>query len=231
MFDIIQKKIAAARYLLAPYKMSYSQCAEDLLLAQACKALGITKPFYVDIGANDPVLLSNTYLFYRQGCRGICVEPNPVLCAKIRSKRPYDIAIEAGMGASLGSADYYMFDKHVLNTFSKIEAAESVKMGYPIKRTAVAELIDFSSIVEKYKIDRIDILSLDIEGLDLDILKTIDYEAVRPKLICVETKKFTDRVGDMSGSETAAFLKGKGYALLCSTLLNTIFVDSHEQKS
>ena len=66
------------------YSKSYAQCAEDLIIRFAFDQMGIRKPVYLDIGAHDPIFLSNTYLFYKKGSRGVCVEPNPMLCKILR---------------------------------------------------------------------------------------------------------------------------------------------------
>ncbi len=69
------------------YRKSYSQLGEDLIVRYLFDDLKIDKPTYIDIGANDPYILSNTAFFYKSGCKGINIEPNPVLCKKIRNKR------------------------------------------------------------------------------------------------------------------------------------------------
>ncbi|MFM6249337.1 MAG: hypothetical protein ACKPEQ_09345, partial [Dolichospermum sp.] len=58
--------------------ISYSQCGEDLIINFIFNNLGIINPSYLDIGAHHPTYLSNTYSFYRKGCQGVCVEPDPV---------------------------------------------------------------------------------------------------------------------------------------------------------
>src|SRR5687767_14108710 len=79
-------------------KVSYAQCGEDLIVDYVFTALGVQGPTYLDIGANDPVSLSNTYLFYRRRCAGVCVEPNPPLCEAFRRKRPRDHCLNVGVG-------------------------------------------------------------------------------------------------------------------------------------
>lgn len=198
-------KINAVKYILGPkYKKSYSQCGEDLVVGRILKNLGIAKPFYVDIGANDPVIYSNTYGFYKDGANGICIEPNPSLCEKIKAKRPRDIVLGMGIGEKEGSLPYFMFANHSLNTFSPKEAAGAEKKGFKMTK-------------------KIDVLSIDVEGWDLEILKSIDFTKIRPAIICTETKKYEENISETE-TPTGSFLKGKGY-LLVYNLVNSIFVD------
>src|SRR5437868_840540 len=69
---------------------SWSQCGEDLILQYLLMVLGIKTPSYLDIGAHHPTYMSNTWLFYQQGGRGVCVEPDPALYAEFPKKRPRD---------------------------------------------------------------------------------------------------------------------------------------------
>ncbi len=97
-----------------------------MIVESICGFLKIEKPTYLDIGAADPIVSNNTYLFYQQGCRGVLVEPNPAFCLKLRSARPRDTVLDVGIGTTdQAEADYYVISGHLgewLNTFSKEEA-------------------------------------------------------------------------------------------------------------
>src|SRR5436189_6164104 len=81
-------------------KTSYAQQNEDLIVADLLKWLDIKEIHYLDIGAAEPVQDSNTYLFYKQGHRGVLVEPNPAYGPKYREVRPGDKWLEVGVGIS-----------------------------------------------------------------------------------------------------------------------------------
>ena len=90
-------------------KHSWSEQGEDLIIESLRRSLGIANPTYLDIGAAEPILNSNTYLFYRKGCRGVLIEPNPTLCKALVSVRPGDRTVNAGIGFDdRTEADYYM---------------------------------------------------------------------------------------------------------------------------
>src|SRR6266700_3989274 len=112
--------------LLFPHsRLVYAQAGEDIILASLFYRLNIEKPTYLDIGANHPAFISNTYYFYLRGSRGVCIEPNPRLFEKIRKVRPYDNVLNIGIGLDeKAEADFYLFPEHAhgLSTFSKKEA-------------------------------------------------------------------------------------------------------------
>ena len=106
-------------------KISYSQCGEDLIVDfLLTHMLKIEKPVYLDIGAHHPWSLNNTMLFYKRGCTGINIEPDPVLFADFPRFRSKDININKGVGFAgyPAIADFYIMSYKALNTFSKAEA-------------------------------------------------------------------------------------------------------------
>ncbi len=109
--------------------MSYAQAGEDVIVNFFFAHLKVTDISYLDIGAYDPVLINNTYFFYRQGHRGVLVEPNVAMCEKLRAVRPEDATLEAGIGIDKpGEADYYVMSEPSWNTFDKAEAEHQVKV-------------------------------------------------------------------------------------------------------
>ena len=116
-------------------KTSFAQQGEDLIVESICGHLGIPIRTYLDIGAFDPTVANNTYFFYKKGCRGVLVEPNPALCRTLERYRPRDTVLNVGIGASeAAAADYYLLadanqDLDQLNTFSKVESDRIVGAG------------------------------------------------------------------------------------------------------
>lgn len=75
--------------------------------------MGIKKPSYIDIGAHHPYEISNTAIFYMNGCRGVNVEANPNLIDEFYKERPDDINICCGVGNHPGKMPFYMIDEKV----------------------------------------------------------------------------------------------------------------------
>lgn len=203
--------------------------------------LGIKTPRYLDIGANEPVALSNTYRLYTRGSRGVCVEPNPVLAAKLVEKRKGDTVLQSGVAYNESrEADYFVFPHalHGLNTFSREEARFWEETGNSeigrskVEKVIRMKLIDINELMEKYFTNGPDFVSLDVEGLDLDILKTIDFNRYRPHAFCIETLRFEKDDKESKNEEIIRFMTGKGYFIYADTYINTIFChrDSYKKR-
>lgn len=203
---------------------SYAQQGEDLILLNLLHSLGVFKPRYLDIGAYHPTISSNTYLFYLLGARGVLVEPNPAMATMIRELRPRDIVIDAGVGVGEArSAEYFLFpDRPQLNTFSREQAEKHERSGLRVERMSDMPLRPVTEIIDEHFQTAPDLLSIDVEGLDLSILESMDLERTRPLALCVETLVFGTHgvVG-----EIADLLRKHDYVVRGGTFVNTIFVD------
>ena len=93
------------------HKKSYSQCGEDLIVKFIFDSLSIAKPSYIDIGAHDPFLISNTALFHELGSRGINIDPDDNLLEKIKAVRPEDINLNIGVGPEKSTMDLYIMSE------------------------------------------------------------------------------------------------------------------------
>jgi hypothetical protein len=206
---------------------SFAQCGEDIIMAWLLtKApVQLEKPTYLDIGTWEPIQSNNTYIFYLMGGRGVLVEPNPALADVIRQERPEDKLLTVGIGyTDATEADYWMFNNAQVNTFDKA-SAEQVMKEFRVKLEKVVKLplVNINRVIDEHLNGKTpDALSIDTEGHDLPILKTLDFERYRPKLICVETIIVTKFRRD---PEINRFLESKGYEVWGQTFANTIFLD------
>lgn len=211
-----------------PGTTSYSQCGEDLIIKHVlCEYLGIKNPSYLDIGAHHPTYLSNTYLFYERGSQGVCVEPDPFLFAQIEIERKRDTCLNVGVGFSEAtSADLYIMSCRTLNTFSKEEAERYQSYGtHRIQEVVKLPLLSVNSILDKYFASGPDFVSLDVEGMDFEILKSFDFSKFRPPVFCVETLSYAEDQSARKIEEIMALMRSKGYFSYADTYINTIFVD------
>ncbi|MBL0133474.1 MAG: hypothetical protein IPP79_05415 [Chitinophagaceae bacterium] len=133
---------------------SFSQAGEDQIVRYLFTSLNISRPTFLDIGTNDPIIGNNTYSLYLRGSRGVCVEPDNRLCDKIKRVRPEDILLRMGVGLEAnGEADLYVFpDKyHSWNTFSKNDADKKVyESGIKVLKIDKVPLITINEIVNLY---------------------------------------------------------------------------------
>jgi FkbM family methyltransferase len=208
-------------------RRSFAQQGEDLILYNLLHhELKLETPTYLDIGAGDPVLSNNTYALYCTGSRGVLVEPNPVLVEKLKTVRPGDVVVAAGIGLKATTeADYYVIrGRWPLNTFSREDVAELRRQSTedPVEKVIKLPLIQINRLIADHFQHAPDLLSIDIEGMDLAVLRSLDFRAHRPAAICAETKKPW-----MSHDRTpiARLLRPKNYVACAGSLYNTIFVD------
>lgn len=207
-------------------KISYSQIGEDLIVDYLFNSLNINNPTYLDIGTNQPISNNNTYLFYTKNCKGVCIEPNIDMCKLIRKKRPNDTLLNIGIGLSdTQAADFYLFPG-LLNGWSTFSQEEALKRqnesGITPQKISIA-LKPINEIIEKYFDPYPNFISIDVEGLDMDILKSIDFQQYQPEVICVETIIFSTTNSETKLLSIIEFLDSKGYLAYADTHVNTIF--------
>lgn len=206
-------------------RVSYAQFGEDLVLFSLLVMLKIEKPTFLDIGAYDPVISNNTYFLYHyMGGRGVLIEPNPDFVPAYQKWRPEDKFLSAGIGITDDpSADYHMFEDAQANTFDPQQKDKLVKAGKKFLRTVKVPLVNINrAIAEQLGGKTPDVLSIDIEGLDFEVLKTLDWKKYRPKIVCAETLITLTK---QHRKETTALMEGLGYEVRGMTFPNTLYVD------
>ncbi len=204
---------------------SYSQSGEDIILSNLFENQKIG--FYVDVGAYHPKFYSNTYYFYKRGWRGINIDAAPQSMKLFKKVRPRDINVEAAVSNEKRTLKFFMFDGDFkyINTFSEEFAR---KLGY--KNVVEIQTTTLEEILDKYMPEgqEIDILSVDVEGLDYEVLLSNNWEKYRPKVIVVEILDLLTKEGitveDILKSKIYKFLKEKNYEFFAKTSCNAIFV-------
>ena len=227
------KKLAPQQFLPDYSGLSFSQCGEDRILSFLFGFLQIARPRYLDVGTCHPCSMNNTYLFYLQGADGVCVEPNPDLVSLIKEKRPRDVILNVGVSPDgAGECRYFMFGEPCLNTFDAGEAEARTRSGkYSLIRELSVPVVSLGSIIAEHFKDGLDLLSLDAEGLDLSLLRSLDYQMTRPLAICVETVGYSETLAKPKSPEVTSFLTSAGYAVFADTFVNTIYVDLRQTGS
>ncbi|WP_217577331.1 FkbM family methyltransferase [Mesorhizobium sp. GbtcB19] len=201
---------------------TYAQHGDDLAVLNIFKRLGIEKPSYLDVGAYHPFDLSNTALLYERGSRGIVVEPNEALFDAFADARPEDRFLCVGVAPTWGTLPFYHVDADPGRfTFDKATAME---LG--ITRTEQVSVCTLNEIVAR-ELDGIwpDLLSLDIEGLDVDVLRSADFGQSPPKVVIVEA----DNGSGSNAAELSALMAVKGFVLHSWCGSNMIFVRAADQ--
>jgi len=173
------KSLTAAKYAI----VSYSQFAEDLLL-QNFFGFFESELRYLDIGAFHPINHSNSYLSYLKGCIGMAVEPNPQMSGLWAKYRPKDKFMNLAISPnSSGQLQYYMnSDSPGLNYVSPDLEMKEHFTRCTLDCIAIKELL--VQYLDLYS--RLDFLTIDVEGLDFELLKAFPFDRVRPRAIVIE---------------------------------------------
>jgi FkbM family methyltransferase len=199
---------------------SFSQEGEDLILSQFF--YGKNKGFFVDIGAHHPIQFSNTYKFYLKGWRGINMDAMPGSMAKFNLIRSEDINLELGISNSGKSSEYYMFQPSSINTFSKRLATKQMEKGYDFLNSKITNTMKLESVLDEHlpKNQNIDFLSVDVEGLELDALKSNNWDKYRPIIVLVESLELGNKIA------MDEFFHQIKYKMIAQTKNNLFYRDS-----
>lgn len=182
----------------------YSQDGEEFYLRERFE--NKKDGFYVDIGANHPYRFSNTYWAYLQGWRGINVEPDLINYELLKYIRNKDININCGISEQESQMDYYMFRENAFNTFCANEINNINNDIVGVKKIQVRRL---DTIFDEYNVKHIDFIDIDVEGMEMNVLRSIDWIKTSIDCILVEQRRMT--LLDVVQSEVCIFLESKGY--------------------
>lgn len=206
---------------------SWSQEGEDRLMDKLLdhRANG----FFVDIGAHHPRKFSNTHLFHLNGWKGINVDANPTNIDLISAERPCDTNICALVSDVSTSLEFYEFNEPAVNTCDAKLAQERIEKGY-FKLISKREITSskLSEILKKHlpSNQTVDLLSIDVEGHELQVLISNDWEFSKPEWILVECANGSDdnplntNIREILDSDVCKYLESKSYSLfgrLCRT--------------
>lgn len=208
VFSLIEIK----RILDRIFFKSYSQHKEDLIIK---KLSNNNINSFIDIGSNHPHRFNNTYHFYRQGARGLNLDPNRDLIKLFKTLRPGDISKSWGVGPQKTTKTFYQLDPDVDSSFDFKHVKRRLRAGCTLEKKYPVKIVTLTTIFKRYFPNKpVDLLNIDTEGYDYQILQGNNWNRYRPRLICIEDNSL----------KTQSFLKKLDYKLVATTPLNSIYV-------
>ncbi len=221
---LIVKKIL--RKFLTPYmwgfsstemqcsQLYFSQFGEDICIQFLLK---LKTGFYVDVGAFHPMHLSNTFRLYKNGWRGIVIDPNPIVASLFTKYRPQDIAVTCGISDCSTTSDFMLYDKPAFNCLREFDTA----VPEDLKQTAECisvQVCRLEEVLRKHHVKTVDYLNIDCEGNDLKVLQSNDWNIWRPQVVTVEDHSLC-----WQDSEIVDFMASKRYILKGRMVFTSVF--------
>jgi len=165
---------------------------------------------YVDVGCYHPIKYSNTWALYKKGWRGVNIDIDDIKIELFNMVRGNDINIECAVSNKSGTVKYYRAG--LFSQINSINPDQISEMGdYMVKEVETKTL---TSILDatKFKDQKIDLLSVDVEGHDYEVITSLDFARYNPSLIVVES--FASTLEKVEKTEVYKFLKSQDYSLV-----------------
>jgi len=221
------------RHEITTYFFSYS--GEDAILQNIFnKKITKKEPgFFVDVGAYHPFNLSNTYLFYINGWKGINIDAMPGSMKLFNRHRKRDINLELAISDKAEKLVFYQYKEDSANSFSRdfINKVETGGVDYSVKNETSINTHTLKEVLDKHRQPKqqIDFLFIDVEGMDFKVIRSNDWEKYRPKVVVVELLGHS--IKDILNNEVTQFFEKLGYEVCAKTVIwknlsSVFFIDS-----
>jgi FkbM family methyltransferase len=207
----IYKRKLAALYDATKATRSYSQHAEDVLIHDLLSRQDRLHGIYIDVGANHPTTISNTYYFYRKGFSGVCIEPNRELANLHRKFRDRDCILEIGVSDYPGVSKFHVSKTPVLSSFKDIKTEN-------LWRTEYIPVLTLDDALRELRPERVFFLSIDTEGFNWQVILGASSTLEITDLVCIEVDNEEDE------ARISAFLtEQKGFRRIKRIACNILF--------
>lgn len=199
--------IALIDFIL-PLKNSYSQYKEDSFLKNYLGNFD-KGDVYVDIGCNHPTLINNTYLFYRMGFKGICIDANYEFKYLYKIFRRNDVFLNLGVGDYCTLKYFNISKTPVLSSFNFTNLRVAKRVLVPI--------FTLDKIMENFDYSMIFLLSIDVEGFSINVLRGASEALKKVFLILIEFDNKEEK------DEIINYLRQKDFLLVEEFNCNLLF--------
>lgn len=199
--------------------ISYAQNFEDVILWRALKH--IDHGFYIDIGAQHPIVDSVSLLFYEHGWRGMHVEPTQQYSNMLREHRPDERVFQLAIGSQRNNLSFFEFENTGLSTANAEIANQHKTNGFEHQETIVP-VITLDELLQQIELREIHWLKVDVEGSEKDVLESWRSSTNLPWIVVVESTHPLSQ--EKSHQEWEEFLTKKGYQYVYFDGLNRFYI-------
>jgi FkbM family methyltransferase len=203
--------------------ISHAQNFEDVMLWRALQH--VQQGFYIDIGAQDPVVDSVSQAFHERGWRGIHVEPTVHYADLLRQQRPGDIVIQAAVGGDSSVLPLFEIPGSGISTLDSDIAAQHRERGFNVRETTTP-LVPLSSVLALAETNDVHWMKIDVEGYERQVLASWGDCQVLPWLVVVESTLPLTQI--QSHEHWECLLLDKGYTFAYFDGLNRFYVSDRQ---
>lgn len=193
--------------------ISYSQFGEDYVIYSLLGDVDYTNIRYLELGVDNPVVGNNTYGFELRGAKGWLVEANTEMIPCISMCRKNCTVINKAVVLNNSNDKEVKFYVADISAVSSLNPDEVLEHSGNIVNEIVVEAVTLDNLLKE--IGKIDILSIDLEGIDDELLISTHFEEYGPRIICAETRE--------TNVEVVEHLKREGYSLAYMNGVNAIW--------
>lgn len=207
---LFRKLFLLRKMYLTQRKFShYGQFAEDVSIVRHFpkEAAG----FFVDVGGFHPVKYNNTYTLYRRGWRGVNIDLDPIKIDGFDMLRPQDVNIACAISDVPGEVTVWSSGFYSGTTSLDPDFAETYGgdlRSYTVQADTLTNVLDRT----RFEGQSIDFLNVDVEGHDLPVLRSLDFERYQPGVIAVESHH--EELSNVIEGPLFRFLSERGYDLV-----------------
>jgi FkbM family methyltransferase len=193
-------------------KKYYSQYCQDLYL-NCFIFQNKEQGFFLDVGGNHPIYINNTIFFERLGWDGLAFEPSEELVELWKEKRKTP-CLQMVLGSVDGEQEFIQYDDNCMSGVSgSVNYCGKIEKKYAVKCRRLQDILN------ERNIKKIDFMSLDVEGYELEVLLGIDFSKVDINCIVVENNREKKKV-----KKIRRFLENNGYEIVARLCVDDVFV-------
>lgn len=198
----------------------YGQVKQDRFLNETIFK-GKPTGFFVDIGANNGITFSNSYFFEKIGWNGICFEPDPDTFNQLSRNRKC-ICLQLAVSNTEGKQDFCIVEgisvlNGLINEYDQKHIKRIEKESNSCTRIVQVDTIRAQSIFDQYNVKHIDFCSIDTEGSELNVLKSIDFDKVTIDCFVIEN--------NYCGNEIHDFMSNFGYGKVATIAGDEFYIN------